>query len=119
LVFYDKCKDADSLLNTDADGSYKFIHKSIFEYLLAKQIFNNHHKYNSFGFTGMGVVDICCKEMFLNQLKQKKVKYKATNNNVKTKLNDINISDLANATYLKLEIDESINPTHFKYFTNL
>ncbi len=44
-----------SLLNRDAEGRYKFSHKSILEYFLAKEVGEDAHFRQSFSFEGMGV----------------------------------------------------------------
>jgi hypothetical protein len=51
-----------SLLNRDAEGKYKFSHKSILEYFLAKELIKNSKFLNIFDFDGMSTV-----EMFLDE----------------------------------------------------
>jgi hypothetical protein len=52
-----------SLLNRNAEGKYKFSHKSILEYFLAKELIQNGKFLSTFDFDGMSVT-----EMFLNEM---------------------------------------------------
>lgn len=52
-----------SLLNRDAEGKYKFSHKSILEYFLARELNQNGRFLSTFEFEGMSAA-----EMFLNEL---------------------------------------------------
>lgn len=52
-----------SLLNRNAEGKYKFSHKSIFEYFLAKELIQNGKLLSTFDFDGMSAT-----EMFLDEM---------------------------------------------------
>jgi hypothetical protein len=70
----EKYEDADkdlkgkSLLNRNAEGKYKFAHKSIFEYFLAKKCFEDNNFLTSFEFEGMNIANTFYREMFLSTL---------------------------------------------------
>ena len=52
-----------SLLNRDAEGKYKFSHKSILEYFLAKELNENGRWLTDFDFEGMSAVEMFLEEM--------------------------------------------------------
>lgn len=57
-----------SLLNRDAEGKYKFSHKSIMEYFLAKKIVEDENFSRSFDFKGNDAALLFHKEMLLNEV---------------------------------------------------
>ncbi len=57
-----------SLLNRDADGKYKFAHKSILEYILAYEALINEDFKNEFSFKGMDAAKLFYGEMCWNSL---------------------------------------------------
>jgi hypothetical protein len=68
-VLDDSDKKTRSLLNRDADGKYKFSHKSIFEYFLAKIVFSHEQEYYRFNFKGMDATKTFFKEMVMDFFK--------------------------------------------------
>lgn len=71
-----------SLLNRDAEGKYKFSHKSIMEYFLALELFNNPTFIRGFEFDGMDAANLFLKEFLIKYLKdeqQKPTSYFTTN----------------------------------------
>jgi len=52
-----------SLLNRDAEGRYKFSHKSIMEYFLACELRKNYHMLRKFDFDGMSATEAFLEEM--------------------------------------------------------
>jgi hypothetical protein len=58
-----------SLLNRNAEGEYKFAHKSILEYFLAKELFCNMKFAEMFIFEGMDAVKRFCQEMIVEKLR--------------------------------------------------
>ncbi len=55
-----------SLLNRNAEGRYKFAHKSILEYFLAKKCFIDDEFYSNFDFDGMSLVISFFEEMIVD-----------------------------------------------------
>lgn len=51
-----------SLLTRDANHNWKFAHKSILEFFLAKEAIDNSDFYTVFDFTGMDMVKLFCRE---------------------------------------------------------
>ena len=59
-----------SLLNRDALGNYKFSHKSILEFFLAKECFKDPEFYQNFNFSGMDTVNLFIKELLIHRLQK-------------------------------------------------
>lgn len=57
-----------SLLNRNAEGQYKFAHKSILEYFLAKEAFRDQAFGTSFRFQGMDAAKGFCNKMIIQAL---------------------------------------------------
>ena len=57
-----------SLLNRDAEGNYKFSHKSIMEYFLAKKIVEDEEFSKNFEFKGNDAALLFHREMLLNEV---------------------------------------------------
>jgi hypothetical protein len=57
-----------SLLNRDAEGKYKFSHKSIMEYFLAKRIVEDKSFAKEFNFQGNDAAQLFYKEMLINEI---------------------------------------------------
>jgi hypothetical protein len=53
----DKDLKGKSLLNRNAEGKFKFAHKSIFEYFLAKRCVENKYFFQTFNFEGMSAAE--------------------------------------------------------------
>lgn len=60
-----------SLLNRDADGQYKFSHKSILEYFLAREVIKNKDFFIQFKWEGMDVTRSFIEEMALEAVRTK------------------------------------------------
>ncbi|MBI5917697.1 MAG: hypothetical protein HY842_20190 [Bacteroidetes bacterium] len=56
-----------SLLNRDADGRYKFSHKSILEYILAKEALSDIHFFQKLDFKSMDAAMNFCTEMLIHK----------------------------------------------------
>lgn len=54
-----------SLLNRNAEGKYKFSHKSIFEYFLSKELIQNGKLFSTFDFDGMSATEMFLDEMII------------------------------------------------------
>lgn len=57
-----------SLLNRNAEGQYKFAHKSILEYFLTKEVFQDQGFAGLFRFEGMNAAKGFCEEMMVCKL---------------------------------------------------
>lgn len=62
-------KRSRSLLNRNAEGYYKFAHKSILEYFLAKQLIEDVEFFKRFNFTGMEAAKRFFEELLVEKLK--------------------------------------------------
>lgn len=68
-------KTGRSLLNRDSLGNYKFAHKSILEYFLATELFENPSFLDSFEFLGMDAAEKFHKEMIVKYINERKGKF--------------------------------------------
>ena len=133
--FLENIAKGKSLLNRDAAGNYKFSHKSVLEYFLAKKFFDNPALYQNFNFQGMDATDNFFKEMLVDKLRNKEGEFiitsafytfekdgtthKKVKQSKKISLNKITVRDISNIGYLKVEEFKGINPLFFEKFTNL
>lgn len=69
-----------SMLNRDAEGKYKFAHKSIMEYFLVKEMLEKPEFYLHFDFTGMEAATLFMKEAKVMALRQMKGFFHLGNN---------------------------------------
>ena len=99
-----------SLLNRDADGNYKFSHKSVLEYYLAKEAFDNPAFYEEIDFKGITIAHSFFKELFFkNCLKNCTGTYELQNSAVIKKLNQLKVKELSEISTLKITSTENIN----------
>lgn len=111
-------KKARSLLNRNAEGRYKFSHKSVLEYFLAKELIQNKEMLTEFDFEGMDATLLFFKEFLLERLKKtdgefsiKKGKFKAL---ATLRYNDWNYICELNIVKIK-----NIMPMHLSCLPNL
>ena len=69
-------KRSKSLLNRNAVGEYKFSHKSVFEYFLAKELTVNDQFYIDFDFTGMDAAKRFVNEIQIDILRKSDGEYR-------------------------------------------
>ncbi len=108
----EKERQSRSLLNRNAEGYYKFSHKSILEYFLAKKALDDIVFFRDFIFDGMDAAKSFYTEMFFDKylrLEMKKVKgtFNTTNNNKYRPISnmtyrescDVKVLDIANSEF--------------------
>lgn len=64
-----------SMLNRNAEGQYKFAHKSIMEYFLAKEMMRDLAFYKSFNFEGMEATALFKQEMLFAEIMKNEVTF--------------------------------------------
>lgn len=93
-----------SLLNRNAEGEYKFAHKSILEYFLAKEVFRNMEFAEIFIFEGMDAAKRFCQEMIVPALNNIDGSFTLTKSQMiypLSKLNQKNIEQVYSLTIRK------------------
>ncbi|SHN18463.1 NACHT domain-containing protein [Mucilaginibacter sp. OK098] len=113
-----------SLLNRNAAGEYKFSHKSILEYFLAREFFKVPDFYLTFDFGGMDTAKIFFEEMYLNQLRSNtKGEFKFASGfstKIKTQeLANLTVHDFESIDYLCIYSADKIEFKFLKHFKNL
>ncbi|MFM9951987.1 MAG: hypothetical protein ACKV1O_28915 [Saprospiraceae bacterium] len=106
-----------SLLNRDAEGQYKFSHKSILEYFLAQRAFEYPDFFRVLNFQGMNTAVIFFQEMLLGMVKNTPGSFTLFSSKTSTPLNKIQINDLQNID--SLTIKELIFPIFYLKNFNL
>ena len=105
-----------SLLNRNAEGKYKFSHKSILEYFLAKELIQNGKFLSTFDFDVMSAA-----EMFLDEMIDpfKKLKGDFTALDYEDLLKNLPAKALANTVELRIEQLGNFNILNLSIFANL
>ncbi|MEJ8844607.1 hypothetical protein WG954_19595 [Lacibacter sp. H375] len=116
-------KKSKSLLTRNANGDYRFSHKSILEYFLAKAIFDKHLSYHEFNFTAMDMVKLFHKEMLIHKLSgmQGNIAYHKTylTKQQQTNLESLNIKRITDVKTLTVKDVGSIQLEQFSIFNKL
>lgn len=112
-----------SLLTRNAAGDYKFSHKSILEFFLAKAIYNKLLPLDNFYFFGMDMVKKFLGEMVFQKLKTldgsfcyKRKNYSKEDN---LSLNNLDIKKVDEISLLIVNDMTAIDPVLFSLFQNL
>lgn len=93
-----------SLLNRNAEGKYKFAHKSIMEYFLTQELMSNPLFYTSFDFEGMEATSLFFNEIMTARLRKIKGTFTLDGANDKPKsLNSLKLSYINNIREIKIE----------------
>ncbi len=92
-----------SLLNRNAKGQYKFSHKSILEYFLALEAFNNVEFEKQMDFDNMEQAALFLDEMYFEEAKTLKGKFKISKNDDSRDLNEIEARELKKVRYISLK----------------
>lgn len=101
-----------SLLNRDAEGKYKFSHKSFLEYFLAKNIMENPEEFIAFNFSGMDVSLKFCIEMLYVQLKRLDLEYLIIGNATRYNNESLQLNNLNKIYCLKIKKMGKLNPVY-------
>lgn len=105
-----------SLLNRNAAGDYKFAHKSILEYFLAQEMFQNPLFFKRFEFKGMDAAKRFLTEMVIHRMRALRGHYFIGEK--KREFSQLNIEVVGQVERLSCEAI-SISPLYFSVFDNL
>jgi hypothetical protein len=107
-----------SLLNRDAEGKYKFSHKSILEYFLAKELTKRKELLSTFDFEGMSATKMFVDEL-LDPLR-KVPGFFSFDTKSYSKLSDLTVYDINLIEILKIShVDDFDVLSKLSYFPNL
>lgn len=99
-----------SLLNRDADGQYKFSHKSILEYFLAREAIENKDFFMQFHLEGMDAAQSFMEQIILEEVFTKSEGTFTTKElNISRPLSQITKEDFPDVTLLKITNANQIN----------
>jgi len=105
-----------SLLNRNAAGDYKFSHKSILEYFLAQEMFQNPRFFKHFEFHGMDAAKRFLAEMVIHKMKDLRGHYFIGDK--KKEFSSLNIEVVEQVDELSCEAI-SFSPLYFLVFSKL
>ncbi|MFA7419884.1 MAG: hypothetical protein WCZ90_09375 [Melioribacteraceae bacterium] len=109
-----------SLLNRDSEGKYKFSHKSIMEYFLALELFNNSNFVENFEFDGMDAANLFLKEFLMKYLKEEQLEQ---NNyiisNRKKSIGQLEFNDLDLVSEIRIVLKGNFNVHTLKVLPHL
>jgi len=115
-----------SLLNRNAEGEYKFAHKSILEYFLAVELINNKQFRKNFNFENLDQCKKFYDEMFFSKItvpffrnRNLNVRYKLKINQDWKKLTEVNIKNLINVLAIDLSNNQITDLQPLKGLTNI
>jgi len=113
-----------SLLNRSADGKYRFSHKSILEYFLARELIENISFIREFDFAGMDFTRQVYNEMLLTKLLTCEGEFSAyledvSKNKTLQPVSDFSLEILNGAYRLILRNVSNFNPLYFASLDNL
>lgn len=107
-----------SLLNRNADGNYKFSHKSILEYFLANEFFSDDDFFCSFDFQGMDAANRFYEEMITVEIGKSKGTYKSATQE-ENPIASIDVKNLNKIELLKLIDFENVSPVLLSGLRNI
>ncbi len=112
-----------SLLNRDAEGKYKFSHKSIFEYFLVKELIQNNNFFSIFDFEGMSAAEKFLDE-FVELFRRLKGTYAISRDSVTLQshfiaLDQLTIKNLSEVKVISIEQSGGFNPLKLSIFKNI
>jgi hypothetical protein len=107
-----------SLLNRNSEGRYKFSHKSILEYFLARELIRNAELISTFEFEGMSFVEKCLNEM-LTDIRSLRGNFSLDDESEFYTLQSLNIRDIHKVKALSVSNSVSFNISNLAIFTNL
>lgn len=102
-------KRSKSLLNRTADGIYKFSHRSIFEYFIAKEILDKGINYNETNFGDIDKAKVFYFEMVVDIFKTYDGFY-SLGNSIDKSLSSLKVTDLNDLTKIRLLNFRNTNP---------
>lgn len=115
-----------SLLSRDSNGMLKFSHRSILEYFLAKEYFEDELFANKFDFSGMSFskkvyLEMVWEKNFIKPIKENLIKgtYKSFTRKATLSLKSISLVDLRNVQALHLEKFDQLNIDLLEMFPKL
>jgi len=108
-----------SLLNRNAEGKYKFSHKSIFEYFLAKELIQNGKFLSTFDFDGMSAAEMFLDEMIAPFRKLYGAYAISTLQSHLIPLRQLTTQNLTNVKKLKIRQVEDFNLLNLSLFANI
>ena len=118
--YYERVGKSKSLLNRDSHGNYKFAHKSILEYFLAIEFFENHVFYNNFKFDGMDAARRFSEEMLIEKIRHLEGGFSTQlDNNTIQPLSNLSMDILPLVKYLKINESSKIPLRGLKVFSSL
>ncbi|MCB0530042.1 MAG: hypothetical protein KDC65_16310, partial [Saprospiraceae bacterium] len=113
-------KRSRSLLNRNAIGDYKFSHKSILEYFLAKKMLNDPEFYQNFDFEGMEAAKRFSLEMLVAALNETLGQFSLTTDaKRKQPLSGLGINDLEKVKWLNVQQLSSFNILRLQVFSKV
>ncbi len=113
----DKDLKGKSLLNRNAQSQYKFAHKSIFEYFLAKKCFEDFDFLQTFNFEGMSVTENFYYERFSASLN--KLNGVFIERGLEMRLNTLQATNVKNIKSIKIKSLENLNISSLSNLENL
>lgn len=106
-----------SLLNRNAEGYYKFSHKSVLEYFLAKEAIENPSFTGELNFEGLDQAKRFCEEMVIGvTLKKTKGSFKLAGAKKEQPLDELNKKNYDKIETLKIESGHRINLHAIPFF---
>ncbi|SDM32916.1 hypothetical protein SAMN05421823_112105 [Catalinimonas alkaloidigena] len=108
-----------SLLNRNAAGEYKFAHKSILEFFLAKKFAKDQEFALEFNFTGMDTALRFCKEMLLEDLRNTDGEYTGATSHKLNKLSQLDLPQLDSVSTIQINTFSSINLARLRVIPKL
>jgi hypothetical protein len=108
-----------SLLNRDVQGRYKFSHKSILEYFLALEAFENPSFIKDGNFDGIEQTEAFLQEMYYDKARQLEGEFRLSTNVTNQSFGELKLSDMKNVVYISIKKIDSGVLEVLKGFTNL
>lgn len=108
-----------SLLNRDVQGRYKFSHKSILEYFLAIEAFDNEDFIQDGNFEGIEQTEAFLQEMYYDKAKSLRGEYRLSTTVTNQPFENLQLADMKNVVYVAIKKIDSEILRILKGFTNL
>jgi len=108
-----------SLLNRDVQGKYKFSHKSILEYFLAMEAFENDNFIKDGNFEGIEQAEFFLQEMFYDKARKLDGEFRLSTNVTNQAFSELKLSDMKKVVFVSIKKIDSQILKILKGFTNL
>lgn len=108
-----------SLLNRDVQGRYKFSHKSILEYFLALEAFENPSFIKDGNFDGIEQTEIFLQEMYYDKVVSIEGEFRLSTNVTNQPFESLKLSEMKDVIYISIKKIDSDILRVLKGFTSL